>query len=223
MQRFILKLSLSNQVIQDALTDSAPASVSFENAQMVINDAEAVPSSIDSATFPDVCEPEMKLLCSQRQFEQPSFIHECIPEKMFVISNGISAELAKHLIASHKFTEEEVRLQDYAQNRNRLRRDFIVRTNYKRTFIDRSLAKKIWDLVKLFLPRVLPDGRKLVGVRSRMNFYEYRQSAVFKTHLDGGHTFRHTGETSEYTFVIYRMLTKASQRTLIGSLILYSE
>jgi len=36
-----------------------------------------------------------------------------------------------------------------------------------------------------------------------MNYYRYGEGQFFKTHLDGGHRFTETGETSEYTFVIY--------------------
>jgi len=36
-----------------------------------------------------------------------------------------------------------------------------------------------------------------------MNYYRYSENQYFKTHLDGGYRFTASGDTSEYTFVIY--------------------
>lgn len=73
----------------------------------------------------------------------------------------------------------------------------------------------VWSCVRDVCPETLDDGRTLSGIRTKMFFYKYSPGQFFTTHLDGGHRFRNTGtattsgsllstgETSEFTFVIY--------------------
>jgi hypothetical protein len=71
----------------------------------------------------------------------------------------------------------------------------IVRNNIRRTVVDEAIAKVVWSAVKnCGIPEQLQDGRKLIGVRTKMFFYKYSPGQFFSTHLDGGHRFRNTGK-----------------------------
>jgi len=78
-----------------------------------------------------------------------------------------------------------------------------MRTSLRRKFIDPEVASIVWDAIKNLVPKELNDGRELRGIRSKMNFYKYAEGEFFDTHVDGGYRYRETGESSEYTFIIY--------------------
>jgi len=121
---------------------------------------------------------------------------------MFSYLNVLTPTECRHLIQKLDFSEQEQKIQQNLINAV-TSNNTIIRTNIRRNFIDEDVASVVWRVVKSTLPLELSDGRKLSGIRSKMNYYRYGEGQYFKTHLDGGHRFISTGETSEYTFVIY--------------------
>mmetsp|Transcript_12114 Transcript_12114/g.34140 ORF Transcript_12114/g.34140 Transcript_12114/m.34140 type:complete len:480 (+) Transcript_12114:88-1527(+) len=126
-----------------------------------------------------------------------------VTEKMFSALGVVGLERCGELIKALDFTEEEDALHEYNLRATVNLGLSLFRTSMRRIIVHPDLAHDIWSIVELVLPPQLPDGRRLCGVRSKMNFYRYRGEQSFLTHYDGGHRFTATGETSEYTFVIY--------------------
>lgn len=125
-----------------------------------------------------------------------------VPGRLFTVTNVLDTQCCQDVISKFEFSdfEEKLQLQALAQAA-----EFglqVVRNNVRRPFIDDSISKKVWSVVKNILPAELPDGRKLCGVRSRMFFYRYGAGQFFTTHVDGG-VLMPTGHTAEYTFVLY--------------------
>jgi len=128
---------------------------------------------------------------------------EHLPGRMYTFLNVLSMGECNNLISMLDFnkSEEEVQLQ-LIHSALSIHR-FVIRTNIRRNFIDDHVARHVWHVVKSYLPSELPDGRKLAGIRNKMFYYRYGPGQYFKTHLDGGFRFTSTGETAEYTFIIY--------------------
>jgi len=109
----------------------------------------------------------------------------------------------KKMIEYLQFKNNEISLQKLVQDYEVKAGRFIMRTSLRRKFLDPEVALIIWEAVKNLVPQKLNDGRELRGIRSKMNFYKYSEGEFFNTHVDGGYRYRETGESSEYTFIVY--------------------
>mmetsp|Transcript_30435 Transcript_30435/g.52054 ORF Transcript_30435/g.52054 Transcript_30435/m.52054 type:complete len:413 (+) Transcript_30435:5-1243(+) len=128
---------------------------------------------------------------------------EVLPGRMFICENYIPSHVCSKLIKKLDFTEMEVSHQQQAIAKAKELDHSVLRTSMRRKLIHPKFAKMISIGFEKFLPKTLPDGRRLVGIRSAMNFYRYTAGEFFGTHLDGGHIFPQSGDASEYTFVVY--------------------
>jgi len=128
---------------------------------------------------------------------------ENIPGKMYNFVNVLSKLECEQLRSLLDFSPIEEKIQLELIHGALAKKEYLIRTNIRRNFVDAQVARLIWRAVKNFLPSVLPDGRKLAGIRTKMNYYRYGPGQYFKTHVDGGYRFTATGETSEYTFIVY--------------------
>jgi hypothetical protein len=158
-----------------------------------------------SCSFPEpfvTRQSSMEITGISRLVVHPCTFREHVPERMFSYLNVLTPAECRHLIQKLDFTEQEQKIQQNLINAV-TSNNTIIRTNIRRNFIDEDVASLVWRVVKSTLPAELSDGRKLAGIRTKMNYYRYGEGQYFKTHLDGGHRFIATGETSEYTFVIY--------------------
>jgi len=128
-------------------------------------------------------------------------IKEYLPERLYAMSHLLTEHDCQEIIDMLQFSEIELKSQQKLLTQ---RIPLVVnRTSLRRKFVDLTLARRVYSFVSQFLPQQLEDGRLFAGVRSKMNFFRYSPGQFFKTHVDGGHRFRETGETAEYTFVIY--------------------
>eukprot|EP01126_Amoeba_proteus_P045756 TRINITY_DN5140_c0_g1_i7.p1 TRINITY_DN5140_c0_g1~~TRINITY_DN5140_c0_g1_i7.p1 ORF type:complete len:487 (-),score=82.73 TRINITY_DN5140_c0_g1_i7:58-1518(-) len=130
-------------------------------------------------------------------------VHEHISDHLWTFMNVLSPIDCKKIISELEFTEIEEAMQQKLLQQALDFDQAIFRTNIRRTYLDVNVANLVWHCVRNYVPAHLPDGRSFVGVRTKMFFYKYCEGQFFATHLDGGHRFSHTGETSEFTFVIY--------------------
>jgi len=126
-----------------------------------------------------------------------------VPNRLYTFTKVFSPKECEKFIASNNFSYVEEKLQKNYLQELRSRNLPLVRTNMRRKYIDENVAQVIWQIARENLPKTLPDGRKLVGVRSAMNFFKYSVGEYFTPHLDGGHSSTETGHSSEYTFVVY--------------------
>jgi len=129
--------------------------------------------------------------------------HVNIPERMYMIDNLFSKEYCDKMIEDLQFKEYELKFQKLFQEAEVNSGRIIMRTSLRRKIIEPQVARIVWEAVKNLLPQQLEDGRRLAGIRSRMNFYKYSEGEFFNTHVDGGFRYRETGESSEYTFIVY--------------------
>eukprot|EP01124_Arcella_intermedia_P014540 TRINITY_DN21007_c0_g1_i1.p1 TRINITY_DN21007_c0_g1~~TRINITY_DN21007_c0_g1_i1.p1 ORF type:complete len:454 (-),score=77.82 TRINITY_DN21007_c0_g1_i1:15-1376(-) len=128
---------------------------------------------------------------------------EHLPSKIFSFLNVLSKDQCSSLRKLLDFNHDEEAAQHQLLVQAKANHKFLIRTNIRRTFIDLNVARLVWRSIKYYLPAELPDGRKLAGVRTKMNYYRYGPGQFFKTHIDGGYRFTNTGETAWFTFVIY--------------------
>jgi len=148
--------------------------------------------------------PEPEILRSDVFDDAVSGIfREHVKERLFTFLNVFSKVECDKLREQLDFSEDEQKLQEELLKTAISSKLPLIRTNIRRHFIDNQVSLAIWRIIKGRLPATLSDGRKLVGVRTKMNYYRYGPGQYFKTHIDGGFRFSSTGETSEYTFVIY--------------------
>jgi prolyl 4-hydroxylase len=66
---------------------------------------------------------------------------------------------------------------------------------------DFELAKRLWNRVEKFMPRLL-TGRPVRGLNERFRYYRYTPGQRFAWHFDGSFA-RPNGEVSLLTFMIY--------------------
>jgi len=143
----------------------------------------------------------------QQRVTQPPLhevqVTEHLPSLLYTVENVLTGTECDALIHDLEFTKMEEKLQESLIKEFEVLGLKAARTNIRRTVIHKAVAHTVWNCLKDVLPTTLEDGRTLAGVRSRMFFYKYSPGQFFSTHIDGGHRFRDTGETSEYTFVLY--------------------
>jgi len=184
-----------------------------DNAPLVSNNPPNEELSIEKDLFyafkgPNYPEPEIKreevitILGISNELH-PCIFREHLPGRMFSFLNVLSPNECSQLINKLDFNEHEVKESAHLISAAIKSQQLLIRTNIRRSFIDDRVAKLVWGAIKTLLPSELSDGRKLSGVRSKMNYYRYGEGQYFKTHLDGGFRFTQSGDTSEYTFVIY--------------------
>jgi hypothetical protein len=132
-----------------------------------------------------------------------SIFREHLPERMYTFLNILNPEDCRNLIRKLDFTSPEEKVQEQLIAAALNSKQSIIRTNIRRNFMDDEIARIVWCAVKSTLPAKLADGRELSGIRSKMNYYRYGEGQYFSTHIDGGFRFTETGDSSEYTFIIY--------------------
>lgn len=76
-----------------------------------------------------------------------------------------------------------------------------MRNNDRVIADDVGMAKRIWNRVEGFVPRILA-GRQVLGLNERFRFYRYAPGQRFSWHWDGSFV-RPNGEASLLTFMIY--------------------
>jgi len=126
-----------------------------------------------------------------------------VPGRIYTFLNIFSKPECEQLRSLLDFSPDEEKVQLQLIESAHAKKEYVIRTNIRRNFIDEQVARLVWRAVKTTLPLVLPDGRKLSGIRTKLNYYRYGPGQFFKTHIDGGFRFTASGETSEYTFVVY--------------------
>eukprot|EP01123_Difflugia_compressa_P004061 TRINITY_DN1539_c5_g1_i1.p1 TRINITY_DN1539_c5_g1~~TRINITY_DN1539_c5_g1_i1.p1 ORF type:complete len:286 (-),score=55.05 TRINITY_DN1539_c5_g1_i1:37-816(-) len=151
----------------------------------------------------DVVVAEEEVKVSEQVKVRECVVKEHLEGRMYSFLNVLSSTECDQLIDLLNFSTAEENVQSQIIKHAVENNLNIVRTNIRRNFIDEPIARLVWRCVKNHLPQVLPDGRKLSGVRTKMNYYRYGSGQFFSTHIDGGYRFTQTGDTSEYTFVIY--------------------
>jgi len=152
---------------------------------------------------PEIIKEEVINLVGIANVSRPCTIREHLPARMYTFLNVLTQAECGQLMSQLDFSAPEQKIQQglvtTAVNSNQT----LIRTSIRRNFIDEDIARVVWNAINSTLPAELPDGRKLSGIRSKMNYYRYEEGQYFKIHTDGGFTFSETGDTSEYTFVIY--------------------
>jgi len=152
---------------------------------------------------PEIIREDVINLVGVANVSRPCTIREHLPARMYSFLNVLTPAECSQLMSNLDFSTPEETIQQQlittAVNSNQT----LIRTSIRRNFIDEEIARVVWNAISSTLPAELPDGRKLSGIRSKMNYYRYGEGQYFKTHIDGGFTFSETGDTSEYTFVIY--------------------
>eukprot|EP01125_Pyxidicula_operculata_P014270 TRINITY_DN4752_c0_g1_i1.p1 TRINITY_DN4752_c0_g1~~TRINITY_DN4752_c0_g1_i1.p1 ORF type:complete len:449 (-),score=62.60 TRINITY_DN4752_c0_g1_i1:32-1378(-) len=159
---------------------------------------EEVSADISCPPPPTECTQLIKSSLDGREYQ----VSTHVANKLYTIQSMLSSEQCDKLIQLLDFSNEEIETQEKTLSAN-LGKFNIVRTSLLRKYVDKELPKLVWSIVKNVLPTQLEDSRKLAGVRTSMNFYRYGKGQFFSTHYDGGHRFNETGNTSEYTFVVY--------------------
>jgi hypothetical protein len=81
------------------------------------------------------------------------------------------------------------------------RLDKDTRNNDRVIADDFELAKRLWNRVEKFMPRLL-TGRPVRGLNERFRYYRYTPGQRFAWHFDGSFA-RPNGEVSLLTFMIY--------------------
>ena len=191
-----------NDVLLNANTgkgeyDTAPASVERENNRNSglgihgLKDATEVPVVENLGSFNN------ETLMNQYHASV------LLPQRMYTLDNFFPKENCQAIVDKLNFTEEEILVNQKLIENERAMKKIVMRTSLRRKIIHPQLATAVWDGIKSVVPNTLEDGRKLVGVRSAMNFYRYAPGEFFDTHIDGGHVFRESGIVSEYTFILY--------------------
>jgi len=181
--------------------DSSPTSLSGGNDVDVFLDKLRVKPQYDESPQPEVLEERETL--KHYLTKQDCTLIVNIPERMFMVKNLFTKEYCEKMIENLQFKEYEMNFQKKIQESEVLAGRVIMRTSLRRKFLDPEVALIIWEAVKDLVPKQLEDGRDLRGIRSKMNFYRYSEGEFFNTHVDGGYRFRETGESSEYTFIVY--------------------
>ena len=81
------------------------------------------------------------------------------------------------------------------------------RSNGRILVLDEEIAEAIWLRVRAFVPADLQDGtgRRPVGCASNLRLYRYRSSTGdrFGKHVDGSNHDEATGNSTEYTLLLY--------------------
>lgn len=123
---------------------------------------------------------------------------EIIPEKIFTISDVLSAEECQQFIM-----KSEDRGYDEAPITTAggfvMRKD--VRNNTRAMFDDNPVVQMLWSRVKAFIPEVI-EGWQAVGLNERLRYYKYDIDQYFAWHYDGCFS-RNETERSFLTFMIY--------------------
>ncbi len=76
-----------------------------------------------------------------------------------------------------------------------------TRDNARFILDDASLAERLWQRARPFLPSAIRDWR-VVGLNERFRFYRYDPGQKFAPHFDG-YFRRDNGEQSQLTFMVY--------------------
>jgi len=183
--------------------------------KMVVEDKEEVDTAplLEQGLLVETGEIRTEFHSQKGKFPEPEILRneilevgvfrEHIKDRLFTFLNVFTKVECDKLREQLDFSEEEQKLQGELLKTAISSKKPVVRTNIRRHFIDNQVSLVVWRAVKGSLPASLPDGRKLVGVRTKMNYYRYGVGQYFKTHIDGGFRFTATGETSEYSFIIY--------------------
>jgi len=178
--------------------DESPTSIPLEDVD--VNQFRMKPDYPDSPE-PERIESRRKVFHSMTQTYYIQHVN--IPERMYLIDNVFSKEYCDKMIDYLQFKDYELKFQKLFQDNEVTSGRIIMRTSLRRKIIDPEIAQMVWEAVKNLVPQQLEDGRKLSGIRSKMNFYKYSEGEFFNTHVDGGFRDRDTGDSSEYTFIVY--------------------
>jgi len=180
--------------------DESPTSLSNQNDDKFLNKLRVKPE-YDESPQPEIFETMGAMQHSITKLDFKRNI--LIPERMYIVENLFGKDYCEQMIDYLQFKGYEVDFQKRIQESEILAGRIIMRTSLRRKFIDPEVAKIVWEAVKDMVPKKLEDGRELKGIRSKMNFYKYSEGEFFNTHVDGGYRYRDTGESSEYTFIVY--------------------
>jgi len=161
--------------------DTAPIGVAAAGAKKVVAAAPLTFAAAPAVEPQRVFEP----------FEHPSteamVVAKCMLDaRMYVFDHAVPAAECEALVQTLDFTTEEEAVQDAVVEQLRRDGNQVMRTSLRRKIVHAELAGMVWEAIKHHLPPQLDDGRQLVGIRSRMNFYRYGAGQFFDTHLDGG-------------------------------------
>eukprot|EP01124_Arcella_intermedia_P030075 TRINITY_DN649_c0_g1_i1.p1 TRINITY_DN649_c0_g1~~TRINITY_DN649_c0_g1_i1.p1 ORF type:complete len:452 (-),score=77.42 TRINITY_DN649_c0_g1_i1:33-1388(-) len=189
--------------VSDGLTDNAPLATAVQGEGAQDEQFWLKVQKRDTATPPPVTRSLEYNAVGIDGIERTCTFREHLPAKIFSFQNILSKEQCFHLRKLLDFTPDEENAQNQLLSVAKASNKFLVRTNIRRTFIDLNVARLVWRNVKYYVPAELPDGRKLSGVRTKMNYYRYGPGQFFKTHIDGGFRFTESGDTAWFTFVIY--------------------
>jgi len=160
--------------------DSAPLTTESKVGQPLENDQQQFHTYIEQGyPEPEILRQEEMQIIGISDNNHPCIFREHLPERMFSYLNVLTSEECSDLIKRLNFDEQEELIQQQkiktAVNSNQ----FLVRTNIRRNFIDDDIARAIWRTVKSSVPNTLQDGRKLSGIRSKMNYYRYGEGQFF--------------------------------------------
>jgi hypothetical protein len=152
---------------------------------------------------PDIKRENVINLVGVANVPHPCTIREHLPARMYTFLNVLTPAECGQLMSNLDFSSPEEKIQQQIITTAVNSDQTLIRTSIRRNFIDEDISRVVWNAISSTLPAELPDGRKLSGIRSKMNYFRYGEGQYFTTHIDGGFTFPETGDTSEYTFVIY--------------------
>ena len=93
--------------------------------------------------------------------------------------------------------------------------DPLTRNNMRCVIDDHVMANKIFDRIKEYVPETF-DGRKLVGINTRLRFLRYEEGQYFKAHYDGSYNAPN-GDKTLITLQLYlREGTGGATRFLVN-------
>jgi hypothetical protein len=203
-----IRETFSKSAVEPVTDNQDPAPIAVPKTEADNNNNDITKKEFHA--FVDIYYPEPEIirenvinLVGVSNVPHPCTIREHLPARMYTFLNVLTPAECGQLMRNLDFSAPEEMIQQQlittAVNSNQT----LIRTSIRRNFIDEDISRVVWNAISSTLPAELPDGRKLSGIRSKMNYFRYGEGQYFKTHIDGGYTFSETGDTSEYTFVIY--------------------